>query len=147
MLLRINSNPPEAFSLLAQLQDEVEAHQAAEEQTLYAAILARSRDSARVSEGVAGHNAIGHLLSKLSGTDPDPDAWAAGLRDLAECLAGQLDHEESVLFSYARSMISEERAGALAERYELVKEAEVDLWGNAVPTAPGAPWAEAAAAE
>lgn len=146
-ILQLAARPAEAFALLLQLQEEVEAHQAAEEQTLYAEILALSKDSTKVSGGVSGHDAIGGLLDGLINPEPDFDAWRAGLSDLAECHSGLLYDEEALIISYARSIISEQRARALAERFDLLKEMEADVWGNAVSPALGPGWADSAAAE
>ena len=146
-ILQLASKPAQAFSLLLQLQEEVEAHQAAEEQTLYAEIVALSKDSTQVSGGVSGHDAIAQLLDTLINPEPNFDAWLSGLSDLAECLFGRLYDEETITFSYARSIISEERARALVERFDFIKEVEADVWGKAVPTTPGPGWVDSAAAE
>lgn len=146
-VLQHATRPTEAWSLLLLLQDELEAHQAAEEQTLYAEIVALSKDATLVGRSVEEHDGIAHVIATLAESGPDAEGWASNLAVFAECLILHLDHEETVMFRHARSLVSEERAAALVKRFESFRAVEVELSGKEVPTALGARWAECAAVQ
>jgi len=109
---------------------EHEAHEAAEEQTLYAEVLAHCRDVRLVSQGIEDHDAIVQLASALAKTDPHHEGWLGMLRHFNELLAFHLDDEENRIVGQLRRAVTQERAEALGERFETLKADEVAVWGN-----------------
>lgn len=115
------------------LCDEIEAHAAAEEQTLYAELLALSHDQALARRSVAEHDAMAELLDVLSKLEMPSPRWLATFERLKERIDRHLDEEESVTFALARSMISQDRALRLCDSFEELKCREIATWGKAPP--------------
>lgn len=138
--------PVEALHFMGQLQEEIAANQAAEEQTLYRDALSRGDEQGWVARSVREHDAIAQLINELTQLDPRFEAWASGLRDLAERLTGHLDSEEAAVSVYLRASVAPDRGEVLARHYLTIKSLEVELWGNAIPASERSSRADIAAA-
>ncbi|MBO9499160.1 MAG: hemerythrin domain-containing protein [Novosphingobium sp.] len=102
-----------------QLRIELQAHAAAEEETLYATMLAdpELREDARHS--VAEHKEIDDLLGELVETDLSSPGWIATFKKLCERYLHHIDEEEREMFPAAAKRLTlaeEERLGRVFER-------------------------------
>jgi hemerythrin superfamily protein len=112
-------------ALLENFRVEVTAHAAAEEESLYATMLADPELRHEAQHSVAEHKEIEDYLEKLDGMD-------AGSRDWAECFAKlkhrythHIDEEEEEMFPAAAEELDCETQSALAETFEERKPEEL----------------------
>lgn len=99
---------------LGRFAEEATAHMAAEEETLYAALL--PLDSMRPAALVSHeeHNVIRWMLNNLEQAARDEEVWPAKLRVLTSLLSDHIDSEEEDLFEDSRERISLTQADELA---------------------------------
>jgi len=114
-------------SLFDALRTEVSAHAAAEEESLYATMLAdpELRDDARHS--VSEHKEIDDLLGELGKIDiDDDDAWLAKFKEMRHRYEHHIDEEEEEMFPAAAKELSEAETKRLAKIFEARKPAELE---------------------
>lgn len=106
---------------------EVSAHAAAEEETLYAAMLAdpELRDDGRHS--VAEHEEIDDMLGELQGADPDNGNWQTGFDKLRHRYEHHIDEEEEEMFPAAEKHFENEKAQSLGAKFDRRKPAELEM--------------------
>ncbi|HEY9548726.1 MAG TPA: hemerythrin domain-containing protein [Kiloniellaceae bacterium] len=117
-------------NLLDELCGEVEAHAAAEEQTLYAELL--GHPDARIREQVEEHDQACESLRHLRDLDMESPQWMATFAAVAAALERHLEAEETRLLPLCQALLSEERAAMLGLRYDEYKRREIDAWGYPV---------------
>ncbi|MHA6718355.1 hemerythrin domain-containing protein [Sphingomonas sp. RS6] len=105
--------------LFEKLRLELQSHAAAEEETLYATMLARPdlRDDARHS--VSEHKEVDDLLGELMDIDMASSAWLSKFRTMRDRYLHHIDEEEEEMFPAAEKELSaetEERLGKLFEQ-------------------------------
>lgn len=117
---------PERKEAFEELQLQIAAHAAAEEESLYATMLAEPdlRDDARHS--VAEHKEVADYLAELAKLDPDAAEWQPKFDHMRERYEHHIDEEESEMFPAAERQLSEETEDKLAETYEERKPAELE---------------------
>lgn len=106
---------------------EVSAHAAAEEESLYAAMLAdpQLRDEARHS--VAEHKELDDLLGELQGTDPDNGNWQSHFDKLRHRYEHHIEEEEDEMFPAAEKHFSDEKSQELGKKFDRRKPKELEL--------------------
>jgi len=112
-------------TLFEEFRTEVAAHAAAEEQSLYATMLAKPdlRDDARHS--VAEHKEIDDLLGELSDIDMASGAWLTRFKALRERYEHHIDEEEKEMFPAAAEDLSATETARLAKIFERRKPREL----------------------
>lgn len=125
---------PERRELFEQLRKELQAHAAAEEESLYATMLASPdlRDEARHS--VAEHKEIDDFLAELIDTDMSSSAWLTKFKDMRHRYLHHIDEEEEEMFPTAAKTLSDKAEQQLAKVFELRKPKEL---ANAEEDTPG----------
>ena len=103
------------------LKPELDHHAAAEDQTLYAAMLGESLTQDKARHSVAEHKQIDDLLSELGDTELDSPAWLPKAKKLAELVEHHLDEEEHEVFQMAGKILTKQAEQELAERYEALR--------------------------
>lgn len=113
---------------------EVSAHAAAEEESLYATMLANPdlRDDARHS--VSEHKEIDDFLGELADLDPASDAWEETFGKMRHRYEHHIDEEEEEMFPAAAEKLSSEEEARLAQVFERRKPKELE---RAEATPPG----------
>lgn len=111
-------------TLFEKFRVEVSAHAAAEEESLYAAMLGRPdlRDDARHS--VSEHKEIDDYLGELADTDMSSGAWLRKFRDMRHRYEHHIDEEEEDMFPAAADALSQREEGRIADMFEKRKPAE-----------------------
>lgn len=106
---------------------EVSAHAAAEEESLYATMLANPalRDEARHS--VAEHKEIDDFLGELIEIDMSSSAWLAKFKELRRRYEHHIDEEEEEMFPAAAKDLSQAEQDRLAKIFEARKPKELAL--------------------
>ncbi|MGE4303828.1 MAG: hemerythrin domain-containing protein [Novosphingobium sp.] len=125
---------PERRELFEQLRKELQAHAAAEEESLYATMLASPdlRDEARHS--VAEHKEIDDFLAELIDTDMSSSAWLTKFKDMRHRYLHHIDEEEEEMFPTAAKTLSDKAEQRLAKVFEQRKPKEL---ANAEEDTPG----------
>jgi len=133
---RIASSDPdgdERARLFEDLRVELQAHAAAEEESLYATMLGKPdlRDEARHS--VSEHKEIDDYLGELVEEDPSSDKWAKTFKDLRHRYLHHIDEEEEEMFPAASDDLDDATKERLAETFENRKPKEVERAEDELP--------------
>ncbi|MBL0924850.1 MAG: hemerythrin domain-containing protein [Sphingomonadaceae bacterium] len=106
---------------------EVSAHAAAEEQSLYATMLADPdlQDDGRHS--VAEHKEIDDLLGELQDTDMASGAWVAKFKEMRHRYEHHIDEEEDEMFPAAQKEFSKAQAEKLGATFGRRKPKELEV--------------------
>ena len=112
-------NGQERQSLFETLRKELQAHAAAEEESLYATMLGMPdlRDDARHS--VSEHKEIDDFLGELNDMDMASSGWLTKFKEMRHRYEHHIDEEEEEMFPAAADELSsadEERLGKLFEQ-------------------------------
>jgi hypothetical protein len=124
-----SAEPSQRPGLFEALRVEVSAHAAAEEESLYAAMLGDPdlRDEARHS--VAEHKEIDDLLGELQEAAPDDPDWCDKFGALRHRYTHHIDEEEEEMFPAAEKHFSAEKAAELGAKFDRRKPKEAELAG------------------
>ena len=125
-LAKTSGDSEERRRLFAALKTEVEAHAAAEEQTLYAELIAKTQTQDQARHSVAEHKEAADLIEELEATDMSSSGWIATFEKLREELEHHLDEEEADVFPEARKLIAAKRADELGTAFARLKEEHIE---------------------
>jgi hypothetical protein len=111
--------------LFEALRIEISAHAAAEEESLYATMLANPdlRDEARHS--VSEHKEVDDFFGELVELDAASDAWTAKFKEMRHRYEHHIDEEEEEMFPSAAEKLSSDDEARLAEIFERRKPKEL----------------------
>jgi len=114
-------------SLFEELRKELQAHAAAEEESLYATMLANPelRDDARHS--VSEHKEVDDFLGELMEGDPASDEWTDTFEKMRHRYLHHIDEEEEEMFPEAAETLSGEEEARIAKVFEDRKPKELQL--------------------
>lgn len=126
---RIGSSDPdsqERAQLFEELRIELQAHAAAEEESLYATMLANPdlRDEARHS--VSEHKEIDDFLGELVEEDVSSEKWSKTFKDLRHRYLHHIDEEEEEMFPAASKDLDEDTKARIAAVFEKRKPKELE---------------------
>lgn len=112
--------------LFETLRRELQAHAAAEEESLYATMLAdpELRDDARHS--VSEHKEVDDYLGELVEMDMSSSGWLTKFKEMKHRYEHHIDEEEEEMFPAAAKELSAEVEAKLAEVFEARKPRELD---------------------
>jgi hypothetical protein len=121
-----SGDSPERGDLFEQFRVEVTAHAAAEEESLYATMLAMPnlRDNARHS--VSEHKEIDDFFGELADRDPASDAWSERFAAMRHRYEHHIDEEEEEMFPAAAEQLSNAEEARLARVFEARKPKELE---------------------
>lgn len=124
----------ERETLFEAFRIEVSAHAAAEEESLYATMLANPelRDDARHS--VSEHKEIDDFLGELAEIETASGAWLAKFKEMRHRYEHHIDEEEEEMFPAAAKELSGAEEARLARIFETRKPKELE---RAEATPPG----------
>ena len=109
----------ERISLFERFKIEVTAHAAAEEESLYAAMLAKPELREDAQHSVSEHKEIDDYLDELADTDMSSSAWLTKFRQMQHRYLHHIDEEETEMFPDAAKDLSgaeEQRIAAVFAR-------------------------------
>ena len=106
---------------------DVKSHAAAEEETFYSRLIAKTwgQDSARHS--VHEHQQLDDLMEELNGMDMAQGAWKQKFKTLRHDYEHHIDEEENEVFARAREVIPDSELADCARVFHDRKRAERDL--------------------
>tara|TARA_Y100000815_G_scaffold242632_1_gene239665 strand:- start:1124 stop:1606 length:483 start_codon:yes stop_codon:yes gene_type:complete len=133
-LAETHGDSEERRSLFETLRLELQAHAAAEEESLYATMLADPdlRDDARHS--VSEHKEIDDFLGELVEMDMSSSGWLTKFKEMKHRYEHHIDEEEEEMFPEAAKKLSDKTEAELARIFEARKPRELD---RAKEEAPG----------
>ncbi len=116
----------ERRTLFEELRKELQAHAAAEEESLYATMLAdpELRDEARHS--VAEHKEVDDQLGELVDKDQSSFFWLSKFKQMRERYLHHIDEEEQEMFPAASERLSAEEEARLAKVFAERKPEELE---------------------
>ncbi len=116
----------ERQALYEQLRLEISAHAAAEEESLYATMLADPdlRDDARHS--VSEHKEVDDFFGDLAGLKFGGEAWERTYREMRHRYEHHIDEEEEEMFPAAAEALSDAEAERLGKLFEKRKPKELE---------------------
>lgn len=119
--------------LFEELRQELQAHAAAEEESLYSTMLAipELRDEARHS--VSEHKEIDDFLGELIELDIASDDWSEKFGKLQHRYFHHIDEEEEEMFPEAAKTLSEADEARIAKVFEKRKPKELEIAAEEKP--------------
>lgn len=116
----------ERAELFEAFRVEVTAHAAAEEESLYATMLAKPdlRDDARHS--VSEHKEIDDMLGEIAETDMSSPGWLARFKEMRHRYEHHIDEEEEEMFPAASEGLSRDEESRIAKLFETRKPRELE---------------------
>lgn len=112
--------------LFARFRTEVTAHAAAEEETLYATMLAEPDLRHEGQHSVAEHKELEDYLEELDEMDFSSPGWLTRFRTMKDRYLHHIEEEEEEMFVAAAKGLSDETAKQLAAKFEQRKPAELE---------------------
>ena len=112
--------------LFEKFKVEVTAHAAAEEESLYATMLARENLRHDAVHSVSEHKEIGDLLQELADADLGASGWLTRFKTLQDRYLHHIDEEEEEMFPAAAEGLSDEKAVELRAIFEKRKPREIE---------------------
>ena len=115
------------------LRQELQAHAAAEEESLYATMLGKPdlRDEARHS--VSEHKEIDDFLGELVEIEFEDEEWGEKFDELRERYLHHIDEEEEEMFPSASASLTSEEEADLAEVFATRKPRELERAATELP--------------
>ncbi len=123
----------ERSTLFESLRQELQAHAAAEEESLYATMLGNPdlREEARHS--VSEHKEIDDYLGELVETDMSSSAWLIKFKQMRHRYLHHIDEEEEDMFPEAADTLSSADEKRMAAVFESRKPKELERAANELP--------------
>jgi hypothetical protein len=122
-----SGDTPERRDLFEAFRIEVTAHAAAEEQSLYAHMLA---DPALQEDGrhsVAEHKELDDMLGELQDTDMATGAWLTKFKEMRHRYEHHIEEEEDEMFPAAQEQFSKAKAKELGVKFDHRKPEEMEV--------------------
>jgi hemerythrin superfamily protein len=117
--------PERLRELFDEFKVEVTAHAAAEEETLYATMLARPDLREDAQHSVAEHKEIDDYLEELGEAEFNGDKWRETFAQLKKRYLHHIEEEEEEMFPDAARELTDEEEHKLADVFARRKPAEV----------------------
>ena len=109
---------PERRELFEAFRVEVTAHAAAEEQSLYATMLADPDLQEEGRHSVAEHKEIDDMLGELQDTDMASGAWLTKFKEMRHRYEHHIEEEEEEMFPAAQKEFSKALANELGAKFD-----------------------------
>lgn len=127
LFVQLEKEPPNTGDLLIEVRDLLVPHSHAEEKVVYPAIKKSAPDESQdVDDGVAEHQHVADMLTKVLGESPD-DPGADGL---VAAIIGEVRHhvgeEENDILPKFRQAVSQQVLDDLGERFNATKASELE---------------------
>jgi hemerythrin-like domain-containing protein len=122
-----HGDTPERRDLFEAFRVEVTAHAAAEEQSLYATMLADPELQEDGRHSVAEHKEIDDMLGELQETDMAAGAWLTKFKEMRHRYEHHIEEEEEEMFPAAQKEFSKALSNELGAKFDRRKPAELEV--------------------
>jgi hemerythrin-like domain-containing protein len=109
--------------LFTKLKQELEIHEAIEEEIFYPALKEHPKAKDIVLEAYEEHNVVDMVMAEIQDVAFDDERWGAKLTVMKENLEHHIEEEEGEMFKQARQVFEREELEDLGERMESRKQA------------------------
>jgi hypothetical protein len=116
----------ERAALFEDFRIDIAAHAAAEEQTLYATMLADPELQEDARHSVSEHKEIDDMVVEIAKADPASGTWTKAFNQLRTEYDHHITEEEEEMFPAAAERLSDADAVKLAKRFEARKPEEAE---------------------
>jgi len=104
--------------LFTQVTQELEVHEAIEEEIFYPALKEHPKAKDIVLEAYEEHHVVDKVMGELRDLPFDDETWGAKLTVMKENVEHHIDEEEDEMFKQARDVFDEAELEQLGERME-----------------------------
>ncbi len=125
-IMETQGDSEERRTLFETFKNEVTAHAATEEETLYATLLAMSDGRHDAQHSVAEHKELGDLIEELAKADMGSSGWLNRFHTLRHDYLHHIEEEEKEMFPDAAKLIDKSEAVALKQEFEARKPEELE---------------------
>lgn len=108
--------------LFTQVKQELEVHEAIEEEIFYPALQEHPKAKDIVLEAYEEHNVVDMVMAEIEAIPFDDDTWSAKLTVMKENVEHHIEEEEDQMFSQARQVFDEDELVELGTRMQGRKE-------------------------
>jgi len=108
--------------LFTKVKQELEVHEAIEEEIFYPALKEHPKAKDLVLEAYEEHNVVDMVMKEIEGVAYDDETWGAKLTVMKENVEHHIEEEEGEMFKQARQVFSEEELADLGDRMAVRKE-------------------------
>jgi hemerythrin-like domain-containing protein len=109
--------------LFTKVKQELEIHEAIEEEIFYPALKEHPKAKELVLEAYEEHNVVDMVMAEIQGVPYDDERWGAKLTVMKENVEHHIEEEESEMFKQARQVFEREQLEELGEQMESRKQA------------------------
>jgi hemerythrin-like domain-containing protein len=107
--------------LFTKVKQELQAHEAIEEEIFYPALKQHPKAKDLVLEAYEEHNVVDMVMREIDGVAFDDERWGAKLTVMKENVEHHIDEEESEMFKQARDVFDHQELEDLGARMEIRK--------------------------
>jgi hypothetical protein len=104
--------------LFAKVQEELQVHEAIEEEILYPALKQHPKVKELVLEAYEEHNVVDMVMAEIADVPFGDERWGAKLTVMKENVEHHIEEEESEMFEQARQVFEPQELEDLGERME-----------------------------
>ena len=109
--------------LFTKLKQELQVHEAIEEEIFYPALKEHAEAKEIVLEAYEEHDVVDTIMGELEATPVEDETWAAKFTVMKENLEHHIEEEEGEMFKQARSVLGESDLEDLGDRMRARKQA------------------------
>jgi hypothetical protein len=109
--------------LFTKLKQELEIHEAIEEEIFYPALKEHPKAKEIVLEAYEEHNVVDMVMAEIEGVAFDDERWGAKLTVMKENIEHHIEEEEGEMFKQARQVFERKELEELGDRMESRKQA------------------------
>ena len=109
--------------LFAKVKQELQVHEAIEEEIFYPALKEHPKAKEIVLEAYEEHNVVDMVMAEIEGVAFDDERWGAKLTVMKENIEHHIEEEEGEMFKQARQVFERKELEELGDRMESRKQA------------------------
>jgi len=108
--------------LFAKVKNELQVHEAIEEEIFYPALKEHPKAKEPVLEGYEEHNVVDMVMHEIEGAPFDDETWGAKLTVMKENVEHHIEEEENEMFKQARQVFDRQDLEDLGDRMQSRKQ-------------------------
>jgi len=108
--------------LFTKVKQELEIHEAIEEEIFYPALKEHPKAKELVLEAYEEHNVVDMVMAQIEGVPFDDERWGAKLTVMKENVEHHIEEEETEMFKQARQIFERDELEGLGQRMESRKQ-------------------------
>src|SRR4051794_20368835 len=108
--------------LFAKVKQELQVHEAIEEEIFYPALKEHPKAKELVLEAYEEHNVVDMVMREIEGVPVEDETWGAKLTVMKENVEHHIEEEESEMFKQAKQVFGKDELDQLGERMQARKQ-------------------------